>query len=199
MLFMWAIAILAVTALVLDLIVHIAAVAGLNPQDWVQPDWLARTLFFALLVAVLLIANMVQSRRQRRAAALGITLDDDEPNPQWFVWLRRVVIAYGLFCAINYGVLDLRRAGGSPLRLGDGSHVVDPGHGRPIRAITAAEYDHWRRRSVRGGSGLLLMFYLQVAFDKVRSARNPVRAGMKSSSAQASGGRVISVVTISVK
>jgi hypothetical protein len=54
----WALAILAVAALVLDVIVHVATLAGLNVQDWVQPDWLARAVFFGLFLTVLLAANI---------------------------------------------------------------------------------------------------------------------------------------------
>jgi hypothetical protein len=171
---MWAIAGLALAALIIDVVLHVAALVGLNPQDWIRPDWAARVVCFGLFLIVLLAANMAAVRRDERAKRLGIILSDQ--NPRWFAWLMKIAIVYGLFSAINFGVIDFRRAGGAPVRQADGAHVADPGHGHPVRPITAAEYDRFRRRSVRGVTGFFLMFYLQVAFDMVWFMRHPLRA-----------------------
>jgi hypothetical protein len=171
---MWAIAILALAALILDAVLHVAALLGLNPQDWLQPDWLARLVFFGLFLTIFLAAHIAGDRREKRAKRLGIVLSDE--NPRWFAWVMKIAIVYGLFTVINFGVIDLRRAGGSPVQQADGSHVVDPGHGHPVRPITAGEYDRWRRRSVLGASGFFLMFYLQIAFDMVWFVRHPLQA-----------------------
>ena len=169
---MWAVAILALTGLILDVTLHVAAVVGLNPQDWLRPDWLAQLIFFGFFGATLIAANVAQQRREKRAVERGIVLRDG--NPLWFGLLIKAAIVYGLFCAINFGVIDFRRAGGSPVSRPDGSYVVDPGHGRAVVPITAARYDQLRRRSVLGGSSFFLMFYLQVAFDMMRFARRPL-------------------------
>jgi hypothetical protein len=172
---MWLIAIWSVAALLIDAVIHVAAVVGLNPQDWVRPEWLLQTLFWVMFLATLGLAHVVENRRSRQAKKLGITLADR--NPPWFATLRAIAIAYGLFCAFNFGVVDLRRAGGEPDRLADGSYIIDPGHGRAPRPISRDEYDRWRRRSALGGSGFFLMFYTQVAFDMVRYARKPIVEG----------------------
>jgi hypothetical protein len=98
-----------------------------------------------------------------------------DQNPPWFAWLRRIAIVYGLFNCINFGLIDFRRAGGDPVRRANGQYVADPGHGHPVRPITRDEYDLFRRRSARGASGFVLMFYLQVAFDAIWFIRHPLR------------------------
>ncbi len=170
---MWALAILAVLGLLFDVILHVATFVGCNPQDWIQPDWSARLIVIGLFLVIAIPAIVIADRRKKRERQTGI--EWEEKNPFWFALIIKLAVCYAVFCFFNYGILDLRRAGGEPQRAGVGVYVVDPGHGHPARSITKDEFDRLRRREVRGGTGFFLMFYLQIAFDLCGLGRRQVR------------------------
>ncbi len=161
---MWLIAILAVLALGADLTAHIAAIAGSNPMDWFHPLWAVVVLFWAALVLMIVIANAVDSRRRRLAKMQGIIMPADS-NPRWFKWISYTVAAYALLNAIFYGVL--RGHPGQVVQQKPGVYVIDPGHGVPLETITEAQYRQYRRNEVRGASGFVLIFYVQIAVQMV--------------------------------
>jgi hypothetical protein len=170
---MWALAILAVIGLLLDVVVHVSTFFGANPQDWIRPDWLARLIFIGFLLLVGIPALVIDDRRKKREARMGLEFEDRYPF--WFWLLVRVAVCYAIFNFFNYGVVDTRRAGGDVERWPGGTYMVDPGHGHPPHAITKDEYDYYRRREVRGGTGFLLMIYLQLAFDLCGLGRRQVK------------------------
>src|SRR5262249_54762999 len=89
-----------------DLILHIAAIAGFDPMDWMGLDWLVVVLFWGALMACVLLANGVESYRKRRAGALGVPLSDPV-SPRWFKVLMGGVIVYALVNPFVTGWLPL--------------------------------------------------------------------------------------------
>jgi hypothetical protein len=159
---MWPIAILAILVLAVDVLVHSAAAFGFNPQDWTQPDWVAAVILWVLFILMVLIANAVEARQKRQAELQGIIFPDNG-NPGWFRRVMHFLIAYSLFNVIVFGFPAMHR--GDPTQQGIGVYVLDPGHGHPVQPITKDQYDMYRRNGIRAISGLLLAFYVQMAFD----------------------------------
>jgi hypothetical protein len=170
---MWALAILAVVGLVLDVVVHVSTFFGANPLDWIQPDWLARLIFISALLVVAIPALVIDNRRKKREAKTGMEFGDRYPF--WFWLLIRLAACYAVFNFFNYGVLDVRRAGGDVQRWPGGVYMVDPGHGHPPHSITKDQYDYFRRREVRGGTGFFLMIYLHFAVNFCGFGRRQVK------------------------
>jgi hypothetical protein len=158
---MWALAFIALAALTADLILHVATLIGLDPLDWIQPGWLAVLLFWGTFGGIVSIANVAESRRRRRARAAGLFLSDPV-SPAWFKILIGIVILYAVLNPLWAGWRTMR--GGQTVHLPNGSYGLDPGHGRPIEPITESEYHAYRRSLVRTVTGLLLVFYLPIAF-----------------------------------
>ena len=158
---MWAVAVLSIFAFVVDLALHVASFVCVDPGEWVRPRWLGIVLFCALSGMVLLGANVVESRRQRRANLDGVVLPDE--NPPWFKPILWAFVAYALFSFFMAAFVDARK--GDPVQTGPASYVAEPGHGRPPVPISADEYHQLRRVSLRRGTGFFLMLYLAVATD----------------------------------
>jgi hypothetical protein len=159
---MWSLAFITLAALAFDLILHVATLIGLDPLDWIQPGWLAVLLFWGIFGAIVIIANIAEIHRRRRARAAGLFLSDPV-SPAWFKILVGIVILYAL---LNPLLADwpIMRGGGQAVLLPNGGYGLDPGHGHPIEPITEAEYHAYRRSLVRTVTGLLLVFYLPIAF-----------------------------------
>ena len=165
---MWAIAILSVAALLLDLVVYVAALVGFNPQDWVRPEWVGVAGFFGLLGLMLVIANVVAAYRKRRARARGV-LVADIVHPWWFRLIARVVVVFALANLVWFGFI--RGPRGDPVERGIGVYAVDPGHAHPDEPITREQYMRYRRYQVCAMAGLFLAFYLPIAFEMICMAR----------------------------
>src|SRR5262245_46834915 len=109
---MWALATFVIACLLLNVFVHVSTFFGANPQDWIQPDWLARTVLYSLVGLCVLIANLVEYVQKRRARAQEMGLAPG--NPCWFraiIWLS---VAYAIFNVVWIGVIDTAR--GQPAR-----------------------------------------------------------------------------------
>jgi hypothetical protein len=158
---MGVVAILAIIAFLLDLALDVASFVCVDPADWIQPQWLAYVLFYGLLGAVLLGANVVEARRQKRAKLEGVVLPEE--NPLWFKPILWAFVAYALLSV--FMMLFVDRYKGAPIQLSPGSYVADSGHGRPPIPISAEEYHHMRRLSLRRSTGFVLMVYFAVAMD----------------------------------
>jgi hypothetical protein len=158
---MWAVAILAIFAFAVDLALHVATFVCVDPGEWVQPQWVGIVLFWVPLGLVLIGANLVESRRQRRAKLDGVVLPEE--NPPWSKPVLWAFVAYALFNFFMAAFVDVRK--GDPVRIGPGRYVADSGHGRAPLPISADEYHQLRRHSLRRGTGFLLMFYFGVATD----------------------------------
>jgi hypothetical protein len=157
---MWAIAIFAVIVFIADLVVHVAAMLGFNPQDWVRPGWLGVVLFygvFGVMVAALLLREIL---RKRRARLLG-EVAGEEVNPFWFKVVIGIVAAYAMITSVD---VIFRATGGELSHPEPGVYMADPGHGHPIERISEGQYDRYRRNEVRLVSGIFLIIYLQIAF-----------------------------------
>jgi hypothetical protein len=154
-------AILAASALLLTLALHVATFFYVDPLEWIQPQWLAVVLFYALLAAVLILAHLAESRRERRARRDGVILANE--NPTWFKPIVWALVAYALVNFFMAAFVDARK--GDVSRLADGTLVADPGHGRPVVSISADEYHRLRRLSVRRITGFMLMVYGAITAD----------------------------------
>lgn len=159
---MWAFAVLATIALLADLGIHIASFVCVDPRDWIHPEWAATVGFYAMFGAVVLLSNIVEARRERRAKLEGRLLPSEPPL--WFKPISWIIIAYMLL-SVFVGFSAIRR--GDVIRQRDGTFVADPGHGHPVVPISEAEYHRVRRLGVRAGSGFFLGAYLMVVCDAV--------------------------------
>src|ERR1700727_2825954 len=121
---MWAIAIICVLTLCVDMAVHAAAMLGFDPQDWVQPNWLAWLLFMGMLVGTVLLAQAADKIWKKRAAGRGEGGGEYVP-PRGFKLARNVVVVYSVFMLLYYGFPCLHR--GDPVERGAGQYVLDPG------------------------------------------------------------------------
>jgi hypothetical protein len=161
---MWAVATYAVLALVADVVVHVAAVLGFDPQDWVRPDWVAGVGFWGVFVSGFAAGIAVGKHRRRRAEGEGC-VGSRHNGPVWFKRLRGVVVVYAVVTVV---VCGLRGSGRwDPTRRGDGTYALETGHGRFVQPITAEQYGRYRRNYVRGMSAFVLMFYVVLASDMV--------------------------------
>jgi hypothetical protein len=160
---MWVAAILAVVALLLDLALHVASFACVDPVEWIQPQWLGVVLFYVVLASVLIVAGLAESRRESRARREGVALANE--NPPWFKPILWALVGYAVFNFFMLAFVDARK--GDVSRLADGTFVADPGHGRPVVSISADEYHRLRRLSVRRTTGFFLMVYVGIAADLI--------------------------------
>jgi hypothetical protein len=158
---MGAVAILAIIAFLADLALHVASFVCVDPAGWIHPQWVAIVLFFGLLAVVLVSANVVEARRQKRAKLERVVLPEE--NPLWFRPILWAFVAYAFFSVFMMLFVDGYK--GDPIQLSPASYVVDSGHGRPPVPISADEYHRMRRLSVRRSTGFVLMFYFAVATD----------------------------------
>jgi hypothetical protein len=168
---MWLLKLLTIAGLLLNLVLHVLTFFNCNPQDWIQPEWLAWLLVLGPFLAIALATLFVAERREQHARQHGLTFDNNEPG--WMkpvIWLAAFYLIFNFF---NYSVIDMRRYGGSPERIADGTYAVDPGHGRSATPITKQQYDLLRRREVRGGTGVIVVFYLQMLFTLFESPGRP--------------------------
>ena len=166
---MWALAILSILILAMDFIVHVAAVLGFNPQDWIKPEWVANTLFFGAFYALLLIAVFIGVVREKRAKARGIILAEPR-EPFWFYALVRIVMVYVLASLAIWIFYD-RIGGGDAIQQSPGVYMLDSGHGRAPTPISFEQYQWIRRTGTRVCSGSFLLFYMGIAYITVCWAR----------------------------
>jgi hypothetical protein len=160
---MWAVAILAVIALLIDLAIHIASFVCVDPLDYTQPEWAWIVGFWAMFLLVVGLANFVDSRRQKQAKLEGRALPTE--NPLWFKPVIWILSAYILYSVLVVGMMCIRH--GEPIRKADGTFAVDPGHGHPVEPISEAEYHRIRRLGVRAGTGFMLGFYVAIVCDLI--------------------------------
>jgi hypothetical protein len=159
---MWFLAVLSILGLLMDLTVHIAALLGFNPQDWIQPEWLAETIFYGTGLTLLVVFAIVSTVREKRAKARGIVLPFNA-EPLWFYVLIRVVMVYGVAGGAIWMLFQDR--GGIPVQPAPGVYALDPGHGHPIERVSFEEYCRVRRNGTRSLSGIFLIWYSVIAFD----------------------------------
>jgi len=131
---MWAVAVLAIIAFFADLAIHLASFVCVDPRDRVRPEWAAIAAFYAMFGVVVLLANIINARREKRAKLERRVLASEPPL--WFKPVRWVIVAYMLFNVFVVGFSVVRR--GEVIRQSDGTFVADPGHGRPVVPISEA-------------------------------------------------------------
>src|SRR5689334_8660180 len=119
---MWAVTILAVVALITDLAIHIASFVAVDPREWIQPEWLGLVGLYAMFVTVVVLANVVDARRQRQAEQEGRLLPSEDPT--WFKPVMWTMLAYLLFNFLVVGYQSIYP--GDPVRLPDGTYATDP-------------------------------------------------------------------------
>jgi hypothetical protein len=183
---MWAIAILAIVAFLADLVIHIAALLGFNPQDWIQPAWLELSLYYGVFGLLLAIVIVRGNLRERRAKREGLTIEQDD-NPLWFKAIVWIVAVYAFITAAD---VFFRANGGELSHPGPGVYLADPGHGHPVEQITEAQFNHYRRNEVRLVSAFLLIFYLQFAFEFLAAAMGKTWGSRPGEARPTSGGAV---------
>jgi hypothetical protein len=196
---MWIIAFLAVLALVLDLIVHVAALMGFNPQDWIGPQWVFWVVFGGWSISMVLIASIVEARPKRRAQMRGVIPADNESSvwlpediyPPRFRLFARVVMIYAIISLIFWGLLRVHA--GDPVTQGTGLYGLDPGHGRAVHQISREQYDRYRRYGMLALSGLFLGVYLQIASDMICRAKG-IESGTNSVSERPRSGWYVFVI-----
>src|SRR4051812_24828710 len=122
---MWPIAVICVLTLCIDLVVHISALLGFNPQDWVKPIWLTWMIFVGMLVGTIALMNVAERLWKRRMARQGEAVEEYVP-PFGLKIVRKVVLAYSILVLLYFGYPCLHR--GEPVEQGAGHYVLDPGH-----------------------------------------------------------------------
>ena len=160
---MWAVAILAIIALLIDLALHIASFVCVDPLDYMQPEWAWIVGFWAMFLLVIGLANFVESRRQKQAKLEGRVLPTEDPL--WFKPVVWILTAYMFFSVFVVGFMRIRQ--GDPIRQADGTFAIDPGHGHPIVPISEADYHRTRRLGARAGTGFMLGVYIAIVADLI--------------------------------
>ena len=164
---MWPLALLAVLVLIANLIIHLAAVLGFDPQDWVMPEWKLWVWLWGIFVAMGLIAYMRDTIAKRRARIAAVAYRRSG-NPWWW---KCVIFLGAVYVLWNVVVLGLWKGTvGELTNPKPGVYLCDPGHGRPVEAMSREEYDRDRRNEVQVATSVMLFFYLQIAFDWIRAA-----------------------------
>lgn len=136
----------ALTGFVLSLIVHVAAILGIDVSTRIPSIWLLHVGVFVVWIPLVLSIRKVFGPRLTFVQVCAAL-------PGWVVALGTVVFVY---VAVNF-LYTFATDGGSPAIV-DGAFVLEA-HGRVVRELTAAEYTELRAKSVRGFSGHWLAFY----------------------------------------
>jgi len=134
-----------------SLLVHIAALFGVDVAARLPGVWLLHLGVFAVFVPFVLFARRdfgAQPSLLRISAAL----------PRWVVVLGGAIFAYAI---VNFIIFIAGTQGGSPT-VQDGKYLL-LNHGKLIREITAGEYAAFKANEVRGFSGHWLVFYFAPA------------------------------------
>lgn len=129
------------------LLVHLAALRGVDVAARIPAIWLLHLGIFAILVPLVFLLRRdfgARTSLSRIAKAL--------PLPA--VILGGVVLAYAI---VNFMLFIQATEGGSPA-MQDGTYFLMD-HARVVREITSAEHTAFRANEVRGFSGHWLFFY----------------------------------------
>jgi hypothetical protein len=129
------------------LIVHIAALMGIDVSDNFPVVWVLHVGIF-----VVFIPFVFSSRKSLGAKPTFAQIR--AAFPMWVVRLGICIFAYAL---VNFALFMLKTEGGNP-SIVDGKFVL-MNHGALIRELTAAEYSTFKANVVRGFSGHWLVFY----------------------------------------
>jgi len=129
------------------LIVHIAALMGINVSDNFPAVWGLHVGIFVVFAPFIFASRKTLGPKptfgQIRAGF-----------PLWLVVMGMCIFAYAL---VNFALFMLKTEGGNP-SIVDGKFVLMD-HGSLIRELTAIEYSTFRANEVRGFSGHWLVFY----------------------------------------
>ena len=140
-------AILALLGLMLSLVVHIAALLGIDVSAKFPLVWSLHIGIFVVFIPFVLL-----SRKDLGSKPTMTRLR--ELFPGWVITLGAVIFVYAL---VNFLLFMLATQGGSP-SIREGKFILQD-HGRLIREITAGEYASFKANEVRGFSGHWLVFY----------------------------------------
>ena len=129
------------------LVVHIAALTGIDVEDKFPAVWGLHVGIFVVFIPFVFSSRKTLGPKptfaQIRAAF-----------PIWVVGLGICIFAY---MVVNFALFMLKTEGGNP-SIVDGKFVL-MNHGALIRELSAAEYSTFKANEVRGFSGHLLVFY----------------------------------------
>lgn len=149
-------ALLALVGLILSLIVHGATYLDVDVQTHAPYVWLLH-----LGVFVVFIPSVIVQNRRQNANGGGSTAnrprkrDPFEGMPRWIRTTAGVLFIYAM---VNFGLFVFQMQG-SPHQIHSGGGYELRNHGKLIRTITPAEYQHYRALEVRGASGHWMLFY----------------------------------------
>lgn len=140
-------AIFALLGFVLSLVVHIAALSGIDVAGKIPLVWSLHVGIFVAFIPFVLLSRKELGPKPTFTQLKGIF-------PSWVGAICAVICAYAL---VNFLLFMLATHGGSP-SIRDGKFILQD-HGRLIREITSGEYASFKANEVRGFSGHWLAFY----------------------------------------
>jgi hypothetical protein len=141
------IGIFSLAGLILSVIVHVAALSGVDVVSLAPSVWLLHLGVFVAFVPMVIFARL-----DRGAMPTGPELLDSLPT--WARYLGFALVAYTI---INFLLFMAGTEGGSA-QLRDGHYILTE-HGKFIRDITAQEYAAFQANVARRFSGHWMFFY----------------------------------------
>jgi hypothetical protein len=153
-----------------SLLVHIAALFGVDVSSRVPMVWVLHVGIFVVFIPLVFSSRKVLGPRPTFSEIRALF-------PGWVVLLGIAVFAYA---AVNFLLFMVHTEGGSP-SIRDGKYVLQS-HGRLLREISSAEYVAFKANEVRGFSGHWLAFYyVSFAYFMFLKRPNPSIEGTASS------------------
>lgn len=154
-------AFIALVGMTLSLVVHVAALLGINASVRYPWVWGLHLGIFVVFVPALYSSKGDFNRQPR------LTFSElREGVPDWLVVFGAALFLYAF---VNFALFMVASQGGVPAE--NAGHFVLENHGKFIRDITAAEYAAMKTNDLRGFSGHWMVFYfVSFAMLKFRKA-----------------------------